>query len=136
MHVSPSSLTLAELARFATAWGGHVLGPGDVPCRHVTQDSRRVQAGSVFAVRGGQNAHGLRFVEQAIERGAVGLLLEAQDVAAVRQLSPASPLLVVEELERALGPIAHAALGFPCRQVSVSGITGTNGKSMIAVLCR
>ena len=43
---------------------------------------------------------------------------------------------MVEELERALGPIAHAALGFPCRQVSVSGITGTNGKTTIAALCR
>src|SRR5690606_37552940 len=91
---------------------------------------------SLFAVRSGQHQAGQRFVEQALARGAVGLMLDAQDVEAVRQSAAAVPFLVVDDLERALGPVAHAALGFPSRQVSVSGITGTNGKTTIASLCR
>ncbi len=66
----------------------------------------------------------------------MGLLVEAGDVEAILQAHAGVPLLVVDDWASALGPLAHAALGYPARSVNVSGITGTNGKTTIAGLVR
>lgn len=129
-------LTIGQLAAIASEWGGAVRGAGDVSCTRIVQDSRGVTPGTIFAVRKGESTDGNRYVQQALERGAVGLLVQVEDADELRRLHPNLPLLVVNDWASALGPLAHAALGYPARQVNVSAITGTNGKTTIAGLVR
>jgi UDP-N-acetylmuramoyl-L-alanyl-D-glutamate--2,6-diaminopimelate ligase len=131
-----SPLTLGELAALAVPWAGRVTGSPQLVCQNIVQDSRRVRAGSVFAVRKGQLSDGNQYVGQALAQGAVALLVDAGDVAQLTSVHPDVPLLVVNDWNAALGPLAHAALGYPARRVNVSGITGTNGKTTIAGLVR
>ena len=68
-------LTLTQIATFA---GGSLSsGSGDASVSRVSTDSRTLQAGDLFVPLRGENFDGHKFVEQAVERGAVGAMVEA-----------------------------------------------------------
>jgi UDP-N-acetylmuramoyl-L-alanyl-D-glutamate--2,6-diaminopimelate ligase len=101
------------------------LGPSlDQPCRGVTHDSRRVQAGSVFVALRGLKSDGVDFGPQAIAAGAAAVVAErAPD-------SPVTvPWVVVTDARLALAWLAAEFYGHPSRDMRVVGITGTNGKT-------
>ena len=128
-------LTLQQLAHVAATWGGAAFGQ-DVLCTRVVQDSRRVTSGALFAVRPGQLNDGARYVHAALAQGASGLLIERSEMAGIAAAHAGVPLLVVNDWVAALGPVAHAALGYPAQTVNVSGVTGTNGKTTVVGLVR
>ena len=95
----------------------------DVPCTGVVYDSRQVKRGSVFVALPGQKADGAAFAPQAISAGAVAVVSE-RAVAA-----PGAPWIVVADARLALAHLAAEFFGHPSRQMTVVGITGTNGKT-------
>lgn len=129
-------LTLAELRTLVTPWGAEVRGNAGQTCTHVTQDSRRVRKGALFAVVSGATQNGAAYVPLALQAGAQSLLLERATASDVVAQFPNVPALIVDDLSAALGPLSHAALGYPARKVAVTGITGTNGKTTIVGLVR
>ena len=105
-------------------------GVSDLPVTQVTDDSRTVQKVALFvAVRGARDGH--RFVTEAIERGACALLLEEP----VQLPSGIVPIQVAES-RSLLGPLVHAFLGDPTRDMKLIGVTGTNGKTTVTWLIR
>lgn len=134
MHEGP--LSLAELRTLAAPWGAEVRGNVGQLCSHVTQDSRRVRKGAMFAVVAGATQHGAAYVSAALQAGAQSLLVERGTAASVLEPFPNVPVLLVDDLAAALGPLSHAALRYPATKVAVSGVTGTNGKTTIAGLVR
>jgi len=128
----------------------------DVPCRGVTHDSRRVEAGWVFVALRGLKADGADFAHQAIEAGAAAIVAErdpglsragsASDTGRVaarpgeaalagRSTTPTAldppnvPWILVKDARLALAWLAAEFFGHPSRQMRVVGITGTNGKT-------
>ena len=109
---------------------------GDVPAAAavtgVTEDSRQVQPGHVFVARGGTVTDGRRFVDQAVERGAI----------AVVSAGPVDgcpvPVAVVPDAGAAASALAHAFHGHPSAagRLKLLGVTGTNGKTTVAYLLR
>jgi UDP-N-acetylmuramoyl-L-alanyl-D-glutamate--2,6-diaminopimelate ligase len=93
----------------------------------ITDDSRLVGAGSVFACISGGRFDGHDFAESAIAQGAVALLVE-------RQLPVSVPQIVVTNVRQALGPIASFVHDEPSSKLQVIGVTGTNGKTTVAHL--
>jgi len=102
-----------------------LIGEGDVWVTGVRQDSRRVEAGDLFVARSGGKVSGAEFAEAAIERGAVALIVERG--APLPSLTV--PMLEVADARRSLALAAEAVYGNPSRQLSLIGITGTNGKT-------
>ena len=95
--------------------------------RRITADSRQVRAGDAFAAFPGQLADGRTFIPDAIARGAGSVLWEALSFrwdAAWRVSNVA-----VEDLKAKLGAIAHQIYSRPSHDLSVIGVTGTNGKT-------
>lgn len=91
-------------------------------------DSRQVQPGDVFFACPGHRTDGRLYISQAIERGAVAVLIQAQGAAF--KVSPgAAAMLEVHNLSDHLGEIAHEWYGRPSEAISVVAITGTNGKT-------
>src|SRR3954469_14931163 len=88
-----------------------------------------VTAGSLFFCVPGFRADGHDFAPDAIERGAVALVVE-------RELGLGVPEVVVPDVRAAMGPIASRFCGEPTRELRVIGITGTNGKTTTAFLTR
>lgn len=96
--------------------------------RALAYDSRNVQPGTLFFAVPGVHVDGHDFVAEAVERGAIGLVVE-------RELPDASvPQLVVDRTRRALADAADAWYGRPSEQLTVIGVTGTDGKSTVASL--
>jgi UDP-N-acetylmuramoyl-L-alanyl-D-glutamate--2,6-diaminopimelate ligase len=89
----------------------------------IAYDSRAVVPGHVFVALKGVKADGAKFVQQAVERGAVAIVSE-QPIAGLRV-----PVLQVTDARLALAELAADFHGHPSERMRVVGITGTNGKT-------
>jgi UDP-N-acetylmuramoyl-L-alanyl-D-glutamate--2,6-diaminopimelate ligase len=103
---------------------------GDRSFSHITEDSRKVVPGSLFVAVTGENVDGHDYIPQAREQGAVAVLGNRPDQVYVEGL----PYLYAEYPRRVLGKTAHALAGDPTQDMTVIGVTGTNGKSSTVCL--
>ncbi|TVO70800.1 UDP-N-acetylmuramoyl-L-alanyl-D-glutamate--2,6-diaminopimelate ligase [Sedimenticola selenatireducens] len=106
----------------------------DQTIKHLTMDSRQVEADTLFIACSGVTHHGLEFLQQAIDRGAVAVVCEPDEnwsVADITTLaeSVSIPLYPLADLSTHVSAIAGRFYGDPSQTVSVVGITGTNGKT-------
>ena len=130
-HLASRRPTLGELAEVLGAIA--VTGDRAVVVTGVRQDSRRVEAGELFAVRGGARTSGWNYVTDAIARGAAAVLVGPDRPEA----SLAVPVVVVADVREGIARAAHFVYGDPTRALEVVGITGTNGKTTTSMLvCR
>lgn len=100
----------------------------------LSPDSRDIQPGDVFvALRGGQH-DGRTFMQQAVEKGAVAILIASENTTVgwsefVSPQGAVVPLVKIPQLETKLGEIAAVFYGHPSQSLTVIGVTGTNGKT-------
>jgi UDP-N-acetylmuramoyl-L-alanyl-D-glutamate--2,6-diaminopimelate ligase len=104
----------------------HDLAPTEVT--GVTEDSRRVWRGSLFVAIPGEHHDGHDFVERAVEAGAAALIVE-RPIPGV-----AAPQILVDAARPALATAAAWWYGDPSHELTVVGITGTDGKTTTAYL--
>ena len=99
----------------------------------VQYDSRRVGAGDVFVAMRGGVVDGNGFVEDALKRGAAALVTDSAEVyARLAREHPATGAALVEHGRRALSEVSSSVFGRPERQLALSAVTGTNGKTTTA----
>lgn len=110
-------MTLWTATEIATATGG--TAHGDFAANNVTFDSREVIGGELFVALSGEATDGHRFLPQAIDRGAAGLLVsEPVDHPHVR----------VADTTAALYALAAAARDrAPALRIGVTGSVGKTG---------
>ena len=119
-------VTLSEVAR---AVGGELTGDRSAPVLDVTHDSRQVRPGWLFVAVRGANFDAHRFITQALESGAVGIISERP-----RPEGFQGSWIRVSNARRALAYAAAEVHGHPSRELQLVGITGTNGKTTTAYL--
>jgi UDP-N-acetylmuramoyl-L-alanyl-D-glutamate--2,6-diaminopimelate ligase len=123
--------TVAELFAIVSDGQPRICGPSaDGPVTGIEEDSRLVRPGNIFVARAGTKTDGARFVQQAVERGAIAIVSGAP-ISDCRV-----PVLVVDDAGAATSKLAHAFFGDPSDAVRTVGITGTNGKTTTAYLLR
>ena len=83
--------------------------------------------GCLFVAVPGFAADGHDFADEAVRRGAVAVLAE-------RPLDIDAPVVRVPSTRATLGPLAARFRGDPSRSLTLVGITGTNGKTTVALL--
>ncbi len=109
------------------------LGPVDVLERapvdvlDLAYDARTVVPGSLFFCVPGARADGHEFAAEAVERGAVALVVE-------RPLDVRAPQVVVPSARAAMAAAADEFFGRPTEELEVVGVTGTSGKTTTAFL--
>jgi UDP-N-acetylmuramoyl-L-alanyl-D-glutamate--2,6-diaminopimelate ligase len=102
------------------------------PGGRLVSDSRRVGRGDVFFAYPGEGAaDGRNYIGAAVEQGAAAVVYEARAFAGEETI--AVPHLAVADLKKNAGPIAHAWYGQPDAGMFTIGVTGTNGKTSIAL---
>ncbi len=95
-------------------------------------DSRRVTPGDLFFACAGTRTSGSAFIAEAIAAGAAAVLVDAGDPAVGDDRTGAGqaiPTIAIRGLRERMGPIAARFHGEPSRDMTVIGITGTNGKT-------
>jgi UDP-N-acetylmuramoyl-L-alanyl-D-glutamate--2,6-diaminopimelate ligase len=100
----------------------------------IATHSGEVMPGALFLACPGTHAHGLRFLSDALARGASAVAWEPAPGLPPPTLPAAVAGIAVPELRRHLGDIANRFFAQPSAVLSVSGITGTNGKTTVAWL--
>jgi UDP-N-acetylmuramoyl-L-alanyl-D-glutamate--2,6-diaminopimelate ligase len=104
-----------------------VVGRAPAEVRDLAFDVRTVRPGALFFCVPGSRADGHDFAPEAVERGAVALVVEHTVDAAV-------PQLVVPSSRAAMAVVADEFFGRPTEELEVVGVTGTNGKTTTAFL--
>ena len=111
--------------------GAEVLAQsGDPGVSGVEYDSRRVKPGCVFVAMRGESSDGNRFIDQAIQAGAVAVVTES----AAEKARPNVGWALVPNGRRALARVSANFYKKPAERIAITGITGTNGKSTTAFL--
>jgi UDP-N-acetylmuramoyl-L-alanyl-D-glutamate--2,6-diaminopimelate ligase len=104
-----------------------VLGRPAVEVRDLAYDARAVAPGALFFAVPGEHADGHDFAPEAVELGAVALVVE-------RALDLPVPQVVVADSRAAMAPAADLFFGEPTRELEVVGVTGTSGKTTTSFL--
>ena len=97
----------------------------------VTLDSRNIRQGDVFLACPGANHDGRDFIAHALSAGACAVLVEAEGFVSVSWSGERGdePVIPVPLLSSRASAIAGRFYGHPSRAMTVTGITGTNGKT-------
>ncbi|KRE41032.1 UDP-N-acetylmuramoyl-L-alanyl-D-glutamate--2,6-diaminopimelate ligase [Knoellia sp. Soil729] len=137
----PASLTSSSLRDLALLVSGSFDGSAsldeggqDVEVTGVTLDSRAVRTGDLYAALPGARAHGADFGAQVVEAGAAAVLTDADGAARLRAAGVELPVLVVESPRTVLGAVSAQVYGTTDLNLTMIGITGTNGKTTTAYL--
>jgi UDP-N-acetylmuramoyl-L-alanyl-D-glutamate--2,6-diaminopimelate ligase len=99
---------------------------GEVAVTGMSMGSQRIRPGDLMAAVPGARTHGVAYVGQALDRGAVAVLTDEEGA---RRLPEGLPALVVEDPRRVLGTLAAAVYGDPAGRLRMIGVTGTQGKT-------
>ena len=106
---------------------GVPAGAGEVEITNLAYDNRAVEPGTLFFCVPGFTRDGHEFAPEAIEHGAVALVVE-------RPLDLDVPEVRVPSVRAAMAPAAAAFYGDPTKTLQTVGVTGTNGKTTTAFL--
>jgi UDP-N-acetylmuramoyl-L-alanyl-D-glutamate--2,6-diaminopimelate ligase len=104
-----------------------VTGARPVEIADLAYDTRAVRAGSLFFCVRGDRVDGHDLAWEALEQGAVAVVVE-------RTLDADVPQLVVPDSRAAMAVAADAFFREPTRELELAGVTGTNGKTSTAFL--
>lgn len=105
-----------------------VRGGTDRGVTQICYDSRRARPGAVFVAQPGAHADGHRFIDAAIAAGSTAVVHSR----ALDHYAAGVTYLRVSDAAAALSRAAAWFYGHPARELTVVGVTGTNGKSTTA----
>jgi len=94
----------------------------------ISLDNRNIEDGEAFVAVQGQLGHGMDYARSAVAAGAVAVIHDG--LHAVPEL--AVPTVEVTGLGNKLGELASRFYAAPSEQMTIAGVTGTNGKTSVA----
>lgn len=109
-----------------------VKGSLDRPISGLAIDSRRVVPGMLFFALPGRRADGASFIDEAISRGAVAVVTQSMPVHPPGKAT----IIQVADARAALASVSQRFFKFPDRDMTVVGVTGTNGKTTVTHLLK
>ena len=110
--------------------GCSIIGDESVTVSELTFDSREVAAGWLFVARMGHMQDGRKYIPQAIENGASVIVLSEMTERRDEEIT----WVIVNDMNTAVAEMASKFFERPSQHLSVTGITGTNGKTSTAFL--
>ncbi|OIR06680.1 UDP-N-acetylmuramoyl-L-alanyl-D-glutamate--2,6-diaminopimelate ligase [mine drainage metagenome] len=96
----------------------------------ITADSRKVTDGALFLAYPGAVSDGRDYIAQAIQAGAMAVVWEKADFAWHADWNVAN--VAVSDLKQQAGQLAAEFYQYPSSQMSMIGVTGTNGKTSVS----
>jgi UDP-N-acetylmuramoyl-L-alanyl-D-glutamate--2,6-diaminopimelate ligase len=108
-----------------------IAGDTGVGVTDLTSDSRKVRPGALFACVEGGRVDGHDYADSAVDRGA-SVILTARKIETVKPVTQ----VVVKDVRRALAHTASRLFGMPSEGLTVTGVTGTNGKTTTVHILR
>lgn len=104
------------------------IGSANPAIKNIVFDSRLVEIGSLFVAVNGTQVNGHKFIEKAIQSGAVAILCEELPSNILDEIL----YLKVRNSQLAMGFLVAEFFDHPSEKLKLVGVTGTNGKTTIA----
>lgn len=106
-------------------------GNFDPEIENLCFDSRRVKKNSLFFALPGTHTTGNKFISQGIKQGAVAIIFEGDlDFSTIEEFARNKTVFIrVENARKAMAPVSQAFFDFPADEMTIYGVTGTEGKS-------
>lgn len=104
----------------------------DCDIQDIKNDSRLVQAGDLFLAYPGAAADGRLFIDNALAAGAVAVVYDPEKMPSSCKLPVSLPCIPLSNLSDNLANIARRFYSDPGQSLTMTGVTGTNGKTTIA----
>ena len=101
----------------------------ELDIRDISFDSRTTQPGDLFAAVCGYESDGHRFIGAAVARGAAVVLCQKKPEVDI-------PYILVADSRLALSRICCEFFDNPSRELTMIGVTGTNGKTTVTTLIK
>ena len=112
-------------------WDGFILLRSiNEPIAAICFDAREVQKSSLFVAQKGTKTDGHKYINQAIENGAVCIVAERFP----KKIDKNVTYLLVKSSPRSLALLACNFYDNPSQKLKLIGITGTNGKTTTATM--
>lgn len=108
-----------------------VQGTDEAEVTTLVNDSRKVDAGSVFVCISGAVSDGHKFAADVAEKGAAAVVVE-KDVEVPADVT----VIRVQDTRYALALMSAAYFGYPAEKLKIIGITGTKGKTTTTYMIR
>lgn len=96
----------------------------NIKYKNLEYDSRKIKKGDVFIALKGTAVDGHKFIDKAVENGAVAVIV-SENIETKHNID----YIFVENLREHLGVIASNFYGHPEKKLKIVGVTGTNGKT-------
>ncbi len=105
-----------------------------IPIRGIYTDSREVEPDSLFVALPGNRTDGMRFVRDAVVRGAKVVLSSPGRIARDALTEAGIAWLTAPDPKALLPELSARIYGFPARELRLHAVTGTNGKTTTAYM--
>src|SRR3990167_7989841 len=106
-----------------------------IQINNITNDSRSVTKNTLFLAYKGEKSDGRKYIQQAIEKGAVAICYEPEENSLGATHHPPFTkgviMVPIPNLKVIQSTIAARFYDFPSTKVPVIGVTGTNGKTSV-----
>ncbi len=100
-------------------------------------DSRKAQNGSVFVALKGALFDGHAFVRKAIDLGACAIVISEEDIfESIANGFPQVSVFLTDDTRKALALVSAEFFGHPAKNLHITGITGTKGKTSTTFLTK
>ncbi|HEX8545685.1 MAG TPA: UDP-N-acetylmuramoyl-L-alanyl-D-glutamate--2,6-diaminopimelate ligase [Cytophagaceae bacterium] len=107
-----------------------VSGDTGIEVSSISFDSRQINKDSLFVATTGVESDGHKFIDNAIEKGAIAVVCERMP----ESLMPNITYVQVAESTLALGIMSANFFDNPSSKLKLTGVTGTNGKTTTVTL--
>lgn len=101
----------------------------DMEIFSISYDTRTLEPGALFVALSGDKTDGHRYIQAALEKGAVAILCQTPP-------SDPGPWLVTEDSRLALALVSANWFGCPGDEMTLLAVTGTNGKTTTSSLIK
>lgn len=99
----------------------------DVDVLGLSYNSKTTKVGDIFICIKGEDVDSHNFAQSAVDNGAIALFCE-------RELNINVPQIIVNDTKRTMANIAAAFYSEPSKEIKLTGVTGTNGKTTVTHL--
>lgn len=119
-----------ELADLLKPWSDNLPEGCNITGLH--NDSRQIKAGDLFLAYPGVQVDGRRYCSQAIQAGAIAVAYDPEQLPDDWISMDTVIYVPIYHLAEQLAAITSRFYHYPARQLVITGVTGTNGKTTIA----